>query len=200
MTTQSATPQADIHCMCAAHINNPQRLLRLGQMLASWRQQQHYLPSLSMSLSHNLADRMYHDAIANLQQYSRDNGKLSITHQSKPTRQGHHYLYLVRTSDIDNDSWVMWTDDDDVWSPTRTATLASVLSNLPHSTTLDAVLIPSHARHAERIADVDRRVCLHAATALVCVIYLEPSTALATHDTTVYATGYPGVCIGHLQR
>lgn len=160
----SAATGADIHCMCAAHLNSPQRLLRLTQMLSSWRQQTQCIPALSISLSHNL-DATYHDAIDRLeQQYNRD-GKLSIAHQLSPTRQGHHYRYLVHANTmLTEDAWIMYTDDDDIWSPMRTYTLATTLAQQPDA---DAVLIPSHVRHAGHIPDLDRRVCLHAATALV---------------------------------
>lgn len=156
MNTTPSSDRVIIHSICAAHLNTPQRLLRLQQMLASWRQQKNHLPSLSISLSHNLPTR----PIIDRQHYDRD-GKLSITQQPGPTRQGHHYRHLM--SSIPNNSWVMFTDDDDIWSPTRTATLAHVLANLP--TTTNAVLIPCHAQHP-RIPDLDRRVCIHAATAL----------------------------------
>lgn len=122
-----------------------------------------------MSLSYNPSlDPSHRDAIAQLEkQYDVGQGRLSITISPHPTRQGMHYKQLATVSqqrDAADDDWIMFTDDDDLWSPTRTATLTNVLADVGDD--VDAVCIPWHVRHVG-IPDVDRRVCLHAATALV---------------------------------
>lgn len=122
-----------------------------------------------MSLSYNISlDPVHCDVIARLQEQHDYQGRLSITIQSQPTRQGHHYYKLAEQWDCGGeDPWIMFTDDDDLWSPNRTAVLTKILADVGNDTGVDAVYVPWHARHAGRIPDVDRRVCLHAATALV---------------------------------
>jgi hypothetical protein len=115
--------------LCASHITTPERMDQLQWMLRSWAGQTFAVDMyISLSFGDEWSAQAQEETVAQL--HERFPGLTILAHPA-PLTQGEHYKALVNwdklaSLDADN-TWVMFTDDDDAWHMERAATYAAAL-------------------------------------------------------------------------
>lgn len=143
--------------LCGSHIANDARLTSLGHMVGSWYTQHYAVPlRISLSCDDSIKEKV-HDRVDSLQRvYS----GLTVELSDEPLSQGQHYQRLVRRLQAEGwdgrGTWVLLTDDDDIWHPRRTLTYATTLWQLRsgHSNyTLGEVLSLCSSQYIDAVQD-----------------------------------------------
>jgi hypothetical protein len=119
---------ANIICVCASHIDNTERLDKLENMIESWN---HQVYSSKLILSLSFDDKFLietENKIIHLKNVFGD--KLIIIKQTECKSQFQHYEIICNTyHEQFKDYWIIFSDDDDVWSPDRTFIFALMIQN-----------------------------------------------------------------------
>lgn len=133
--------------LCASHINSWPRLAHFRHMVHSWIDQVCPIPLfVEMSVeTPDLADQI-RVFLAKI-----DDPFLTITIADNKRSQFGHYQALVdRLGTCYSHTWVLFTDDDDLWHPRRSETYANALANTPDL---------SIASHISSVCSYTRDIC-----------------------------------------
>ena len=109
--------KGDMVCLCASHMNTLGRWERFMQMLTSWKEQTWELP-LIVSMS-------FEESVEGVIKLPEMEG-LTIIRQRRKTSQFEHYKVLAEL-DWGDETWVMFTDDDDLWHEARAEAYVTML-------------------------------------------------------------------------
>ncbi len=105
--------------LCASHVSSVPRLKALTEMVASWRGQLGEVPlRLSVSCEPSLA-RLTERVVERLMAEHGAHGLLVEFVGTERRSQFEHYRELARSSPRREGTWVMFSDDDDIWHPQR---------------------------------------------------------------------------------
>lgn len=122
----------NIICLCASHINNINTLDKLENMLDTWDKQL-YKTNLILSISY---DNQLFTEVDNKIIYFKNKfcDKLIINKENICRTQFQHYkiicdIYYEQFKDY----WVIFSDDDDIWSLKRTFIFAMMIQNIINS-------------------------------------------------------------------
>ena len=108
-------PPQTLVALCASHIGNERRFGYLCCMLESWKNQAHRVP-LFLSIS---TDGPWQQRVQDL---DGTDPILRVFWQPKHLTQGQHYSFLAHWLPAeynDDHTWLLFTDDDDIWHPQR---------------------------------------------------------------------------------
>ena len=109
--------KGDMVCLCASHMNTLGRWERFMQMLTSWKEQTVEVPLIvSMSFEESVED------VISLPEME----GLTIIRQRRKMSQFEHYQALAEL-DWAEGTWVMFTDDDDLWHEARVDVYTTML-------------------------------------------------------------------------
>lgn len=101
---------------CASHINTKQRINAFICMLNSYLEQTKKI-EIYISISYN---EIYKDIINTLiKNIRKKNSNINFIVSDIILSQFEHYKNLVNKVNIDQDSWLLFTDDDDIWKEDR---------------------------------------------------------------------------------
>ncbi|KAL4439425.1 hypothetical protein ABPG77_008754 [Micractinium sp. CCAP 211/92] len=121
----SDSPVPPIVALCGSHIANSARLGRLPQMVRSWYIQQYAIPlRISLSFDSTYEKEVMGEVTTLLHSYP----GLTVSLSDAPLSQGQHYKRLVRQLQEEGwdgrGTWLLLTDDDDIWHPRRSLAYA----------------------------------------------------------------------------
>jgi len=136
-----------LHAMCASHIGGKDGLARLGMlrdMVGSWRSQTVACP-LTVSIS---SDSRVAPLVARVVEELRRSSPESleiVVHEGERLSQFQHYRLMLRGfAELGGEggatTWVLFTDDDDVWHPRRVEHYKAGLRWLSEHGVMDKVL------------------------------------------------------------
>lgn len=123
--------------LCASHIDSAMKVYKLKKMLVSWDNQTHKIPMiLSISCDEKL-HKVFEVLIGHLSKYS----YLTIHDEryTKRTQFVHYKLICERYHDVLRDTWVIFTDDDDIWMSSRSQTFVNYMNEF---SSVDFILYP----------------------------------------------------------
>ena len=133
-------------CLCASHIDSENRIGRLFQMINSWKEQTIQVP-LIISISFEIPRlELLFDSIYN------KIDKLTIIKSKVKFRQFEHYFKLVailEKAEIRDDRFIMFTDDDDLWSNKRSEIFTLTCNNI-HDDKVTSVKVPSMVKSIDK--------------------------------------------------
>ena len=109
--------KGDMVCLCASHMNTLGRWERFMQMLTSWKEQTWKMPLIvSMSFEESV------EGVISLPEME----GLTMIRQRRKRSQFEHYKALAELNWGDG-TWVMFTDDDDLWHEARAEAYVTML-------------------------------------------------------------------------
>ena len=135
------TTTTRIVAWCASHIETLERLIYWKIMVRSWfRQTCSCRLMISMSCEPHIRD----DVTAAIAEAREEYNDLTVYFQSDRLTQFQHYSRLADTVTEDDeaadDTWILFTDDDDVWSPHRVSLYDDALqTSLTNGTAVDFI-------------------------------------------------------------
>ncbi len=145
-----AVNNSTIIALCASYINTETRLNHMFVMLRSWiNQEQQCALCLSTSIVDKDLREKFETGIETFKQAHADKLKevsLMIFVSEEQQMQFQHYKYILEKLPkiVEINPWVIFTDDDDIWHPTRTAVYAPCIKWLAEQqlTDIDHVKCP----------------------------------------------------------
>jgi len=143
--------------LCASYINTETRLKHFFIMLNSWIHQEHLIPYLHISTSivdDTLLEQFEDMRLAFTQMHLEKlkDKILGISVSRKVMKQFQHYKHIIDKNPelIEDNPWIMFTDDDDIWHPLRTVMYASTIQQIMKEyPTVNHINIPCYVESSE---------------------------------------------------
>lgn len=123
-------------CLCASHIKNTLKLKKLQNMLISWNDQ-HEKIKLIISISYD--DDIKQEFINTLSEITHYEHLIIHVEKTQKKQFEHYEIICKKYEEYLKDKWVIFTDDDDIWLPDRSATFINLIKSNP---TVEFILYP----------------------------------------------------------
>lgn len=110
--------------LCASHIKSPEHLKLFELMLLSWKSNTKSIP-LFVSMSANIPDNVKNK----ISVWNELFPLLTVYFSDNQLSQFKHYKVLVENINCSLDTYVILTDDDDLWNIDRVATISDIINS-----------------------------------------------------------------------